>query len=55
MGLDSSQKNTHYGNFENVDKGMYNWFVGKRTQKIPIDGIIIKEKALEFAKTLGVT
>ena len=34
---------------------MYNWFVGKRTQKIPIDGIIIKEKALEFAKTLGVT
>ena len=55
MGQNSSQKNTHYGNFEKVDKGMYNWFVGKRTQKIPIDGIIIKKQALEFAKTLGVT
>ena len=55
MGLDSSQKNTHYGNFEKVDKGMYNWFVRKRSQKIPIDGIIITEKTLEFAKALGVT
>ena len=37
-----------------VDNAIYNWFVGKRSQKSPIDGIIIKEKALEFAKALGV-
>ena len=29
-------------------------FFGKRSQKVPIDGIILKEKALEFAKTLGI-
>ena len=34
---------------------MYNWFVGKRSQKIPIDGIVIKEKALKFTKALDVT
>ena len=54
-GMNSSRKNTRYGNYEKVDKAIYNWFVGKRSQKIPIDGIIIKEKALEFAKALGVT
>ena len=48
--MNSSQENKRCGNYENVDKAMYNWFVGKRSQKIPIDGIIIKEKALEFAK-----
>ena len=42
-----SRKN---GNHEKVDKTIYNWFVGKRSQKIPIDCIIMKEKALEFAK-----
>ena len=53
--MNSSRKNTRYGNYEKVDKAIYNWFVGKRSQKIPIDGIIIKEKVLEFAKALGVT
>ena len=48
--MNSSRKNTRCGNYEKVDKAIYNWFVGKRSQKIPIDGIIIKEKALELAK-----
>ena len=43
------------GNYEKVDKAIYNWFVRKRNQKLPIDGIIIKEKVLEFANALGVT
>ena len=39
-GMNSSRKNTHCGNNEKVDKAIYNWFVGKRNQKIPTDGII---------------
>ena len=50
----SSRKNTR-GNYEKVDKTVYNWFIDKRSQEIPKDGVIIKEKALEFAKALGVT
>ena len=41
--------------YEKVDKAIYSWFVGKKSRKIPIDGIIIKEKALGFAKALGIT
>ena len=54
-GMNSSRRNTLCENYENVDKTIYNWFVGKGSQKIPIDDIIIKEKALEFAKSLGLT
>ena len=54
-GMNSSRKNTRCGNYEKVDKAIYNWFVRKRSQKIPIDGIIIKEKALGFAKALGLS
>ena len=43
------------GNHEKVDKAKQNWSVRKRSQKIYIEGIMIKEKALEFAKALGVT
>ena len=54
-GMNSSRKNMRCGNYEKVDKAIYNWFVGKRNQKIPLDGIIIKEKALKFAKALGIS
>ena len=54
-GMNSSRKNNRYGNYEKVDKAICNWLVGKRSQKLALDGIIIKEKALEFAKALGVT
>ena len=53
--MNCSRKTTRCGNYEKIDKAIYNWRVGKRSQKLPIDGIIIKEKALEFAKALGVT
>ena len=50
-GMSSSRKSTRCGSYDQTD---FHWFVGKRSQKIPIDGIILKEKALEFAKTLGI-
>ena len=48
--INSSRKNTLCGDYEKLNQAIYNWFVRKRSQKIPIDGIIIKEKALGFAK-----
>ena len=39
---------------DHIDKAVFHWFVGKRSQKVPIDRIILKEKAVEFVKTLGI-
>ena len=44
----NKRKNTCCENYEKVDTTTYKC-VGKRSQKILLDGIIIKEKALEFA------
>ena len=53
-GMSSSRKSTRCGSYDQRDKAVFHVFVGKRSQKVPIDGIILKEKDLEFAKTLGV-
>ena len=53
-GMSSSRKSTSCGSYDQIDKAVFHWFVGKRSQKVPTDGIILKEKALEFAKTLGI-
>ena len=41
--MSSSQKSTHCGSYEQIDKAVFHWFVGKKSQKVPIDGIILKE------------
>ena len=51
-GISSSGKSIHCGSYDQIDKAVSHWFVGKRSQKVPIDGIILKEKALEYAKAL---
>ena len=53
-GISSSRKSTRCWSYYQIDKVVVHWFVVKRNQKVPIDGIIVKEKALEFAKTLGI-
>ena len=53
-GMSFSRKSTRCGSYDQIDKAVFDWFVGKRSKKVPIDGIILKEKALEFAKTLGI-
>ena len=53
--MSSSPKNTRCGNYKKADKAIYNRFVRKRSKKIPLDGIIIKEKAFGFAKALGIS
>ena len=51
-GTKSKRKKLRSGNFENVDKAIFTWFISKRSQ-VPIDGTILKEKALKFAEALG--
>ena len=53
-GMSSSRKSTRCWSYDQIDKAVFHFFVGKRNQKVPIDGIILKEKDLKFAKTLGV-
>ena len=52
--MSSSRKSTRCGSYDQIDKAVFQWFVGKRSQKILIGGIILKENVVEFAKTLGI-
>ena len=52
--MPSSRKSTCCGSYGQIDKAVFHWFVGKRSLKVPIDGVTLTEKALEFVKTLGV-
>ena len=38
---------------EQVDKAAFKWFSLQRSQNVPIDGPILKEKALQFAKSFN--
>ena len=37
---------------EDLDKAVYTWFHNTRTNNIPVSGVVLKEKALQFAKSL---
>ena len=39
--------------YEQVDKAVFKWFSLQRSQNVPIDGPILKDKALQFAKTFN--
>ena len=40
-------------NYEQMDKAVCKWFSLQRSQNFPIDGPILKEKALQFAKSFN--
>ena len=40
--------------YEKVKKALFEWFVLQRSQNIPIDGSMIQEKGLFFAKKLEI-
>ena len=42
------------GKHDSVDKDVYKWFVNARERNIPIEGHIIRRKALDFAKDLNI-
>ena len=53
MGMNSSRKNKRCGNFEKVDKAVYNWFIGKRSEKIPIRPDHNKRESFGIRKSIG--
>ena len=40
------------GGHEDVGKAIFQWFLAKRSQNVLIDEVLLKEKALYFAKQL---
>ena len=40
--------------YEQVDKAVFKWFSLQTSQNVPIDGPILKEKALQFAKKFNI-
>ena len=38
----------------NLDKCIYKWFLSAREQNVPVNDIILKEKAVFFAKELNI-
>lgn len=49
----SKRKKLSAGEFEDLDKDVYSWFVAKRSQQIPIDGVLLNEKAPIFRHDLA--
>ena len=49
----SDAKKMRRCDYEQVDKAVFKWFSLQRSQNVPIDGPILKEKALQFAKSFN--
>ena len=48
--ISSNTKTLRWRDYEQVDKAILKWFFLERSQNIPIDVTMIKEKALFFAE-----
>ena len=46
----AKRKKLRTGAYDDVDQAVFKWFNSKRSQQIPIDGPMLKEKAIDFAK-----
>ena len=49
----SDAKKMRRCDYEQVDKAVFKWFSLQRSQNVPIDGLILKEKVLQFAKSFN--
>ena len=49
----SKKRKLRESDFEKLDNVVFQWFLSKRSQHIPIDGNLIKGKAITYAKELG--
>ena len=49
----SDAKKIRSCDYEQVDKAVFKWFTLQRSQNVQIDGPILKEKALQFAKSFN--
>ena len=55
FGAYESSQYTRVGKNKDLDEGVFAWFKTARSNNIPVNGIIIKEKALSLAKFLELT
>ena len=46
----SKKQKLRESNFEKLDNVVFQWLLSKRSQNIPIDGNLIKERAIAYAK-----
>ena len=46
----SKKRKLRESDFEKLDNVVFRWFLSKGSQNIPIDGQMIKEKAIKYAK-----
>ena len=49
----SKKRKLRESDFEKLDNVVCRWFLSKRCQNIPIDGNLIKEKAITYDRELG--
>ena len=53
--VNSSRKKLKKSDNKDLDEAVFSWFKNARSNNIPVNGIIIKEKALNLAKSLELT
>jgi hypothetical protein len=53
-GNNRSTQKLKSSSYENLDKAVYKWFVKVRDEGLPVNGPILKEKAIKYAEELGI-
>ena len=53
--LGAKRQKLSVGKHDSIHKAVYKWFMNARERNVPIEGYIIREKALDFAKELNIT
>ena len=51
----NKRKKVRESNYPHIDNIVLKWFLSQRGKSIPIDGTLIKEKAMKYAKEHGPT
>ena len=49
----SKKRKLRESDFEKLDNVVFQWFLSKQSQNIPMDGNLLKEKSITYAKELG--
>ena len=52
--VSSKRKNMRIGQNGNLEKALFSWFKKMRTNNLPVNGTVVKEKAISYAKELQI-
>ena len=52
--INLKRKNMKAGKYESLGKAVFKWFMSARSNSIPVSGLVLQEKATDFAKMLGI-